>query len=267
MKEKLIEIVRSELDNFKENQDCITTSYASFIKDECHELMFSDGTKEYSVIIDGGDEESGDEPNWIYHQEKKLFYSRITKCASSSIIDALIDKAGFTKGYIINELNSANRETYYNGFTVIRDPKHRWISGLNEFMLRIWLKNRSEHSEQYTYVIKDKINFYVEEQLKQNIFIFDGHTLPQASFLNFIILPNIKIKDFNLIKLDENLNQKISTILQQDIKIDLANIKEYSTYKKNNLNFCREMFEKYCEKNPNYNQLYKNDYELINLSK
>jgi len=190
--------------------------------------------------------------------EKKLVYLLISKCASSSIGEYLSTRKDFTP--IGDDIAIAQfhdkypneRVENYNFFTVIRDPKSRWISGLNEFLM--------VHKGHVS-----KLKIYIEKELKNNKFIFDLHTLPQIDCLSYVIdLP--LISNIIFLKLGENLNQKISSLLGEDIKLNYSNAASSDSNKRNNLNFCREMFETHCEKNPKYYQTYEFDYRLFNLS-
>jgi len=195
--------------------------------------------------------------------EKKFLNIRICKCASTSTTKYLRDQMNFVPMYE-HEYDRYNIQQFneYTGFAIIRNPTSRWISGLNQFIRNENCKNRLSNTS---------ITSYVEEQLKKNKFIFDGHTHVQIDFLLdfFSEIDHVSLKDFNLIRLDKNLSQKISLILGQDIKLEHLNVAKFDdlSNKKNNLNFCREMFETYCEKNIKYYQTYEFDYRLFNLSK
>ena len=192
--------------------------------------------------------------------EKKLFNIGISKCASTSTTKYLRDQVKFVPMYE-REYDRHNIQQFneYTGFSIIRNPTSRWISGLNEFMTNEESKNRSRDTS------------YVEEQLRKNKFIFDSHTHVQVDFLLdfFSEINHVSLKDFNLIRLDKNLSQKISLILGQDIRLEYLNVTQFDDFsnKKINLNFCKKMFETYCEKNPKYYKIYEFDYRLFNISK
>jgi hypothetical protein len=184
--------------------------------------------------------------------EKKLVYLRISKCASSSIGEYLSTQSDFIPTQFPYQYD-IERIQGYNIFTVIRDPKSRWISGLNEF-LRVYNKHGS------------KLETYVEQELKRNKFIFDGHTQPQIDSLPYDTdLPFIS--NMILLRLDKNLNQKISSLLGEDVQLKFKNVSLDDYTKINNLPFCIKMFETYCKKNPKYYQTYELDYRLFNISK
>lgn len=65
----------------------------------------------------------------------------------------------------------------------------------------------------------------------------------------------------NYLKLDENISRKISNIIDVNIKLPVKNSSQ-----KNIKNMCKELFEKYCEKNIKFYEIYKKDFELYNIS-
>jgi hypothetical protein len=192
--------------------------------------------------------------------KKKLIYLRIDKCASSSIVEYFSTRSDFIP---IHEDSISTRFPYeqdiekiknYNIFTVIRDPKSRWISGLNQLISCVYKGPIS------------KLEIYIEQELSKNKFFFDTHTLPQINCLPSKIDSSF-ISNLILLRLDKNLNQKISSLLGEDVQIKHKNRTSTDPNKKNNLNFCKKMFETYCEKNPKYYRAYEFDYRLFNLSK
>ena len=192
--------------------------------------------------------------------KKKLIYLKIDKCASSSITEYFSTRDDFiplTKIRVSTTFPEYDIEKIknFNIFTVIRDPKSRWISGLNQLISCI--SNRHENKLE-TYA-------YVEQELSKNEFIFDGHTLPQINCLPSKMYSSF-ISNIILLRLDKNLNQKISSLLEEDVQIKHKNKTSLDPNKKNNLNFCKKMFETYCEKNPKYYQSYEFDYILFNIS-
>ena len=75
------------------------------------------------------------------------------------------------------------------------------------------------------------------------------------------------ISNMILLRLDKNLNQKISSLLEEDVELNYTNVTSSDQNNQTNLDFCKKMFETYCEKNPKYYQTYEFDYRLFNLSK
>ena len=189
--------------------------------------------------------------------EKKLVYLR--ECASSSIGEYLSTRRDFIpidEEITIDEFHdkyATERVEDYNFFTVIRDPTSRWISGLNQF-----LKVHKGHMS--------KLEIYIEQELKNNKFIFDKHTVSQIDCLSFEMDLTF-ISNMILLRLDKNLNQKISSLLEEDVELNYTNVTSSDQNNQTNLDFCKKMFETYCEKNPKYYETYEFDYRLFNLSK
>ena len=191
--------------------------------------------------------------------EQKLIYLRIDKCASSSIAEYFSTRRDFipihedslSAGFPDHDIEKIKN---FNIFTVIRNPKSRWISGLNQLI--------SYEYKRYM----NKLKIYIEQELTKNKFIFDGHTLPQIHCLPSKMHPSF-ISNLILIRLDKNLNQKISSLLGEEVQLKHNNRTSTDQNKKINLNFCKKMFETYCKKNPKYYQVYEFDYRLFNLSK
>jgi hypothetical protein len=190
--------------------------------------------------------------------EKKLIYLKIDKCASSSIGEYFSTRGDFIP--IHEDSLSIGFPEYdvekiknFNIFTVIRNPKSRWISGLNELISCVHKGSINE------------LEIYIEQELTKNKFVFDGHTLPQIACLPSKMDSSF-ISNLILLRLDKNLNQKISSLLGEDVQLKHNNRTSTDPNKKNNLNFCKKMFKTYCEKNPKYYQTYEFDYRLFNLS-
>jgi hypothetical protein len=63
------------------------------------------------------------------------------------------------------------------------------------------------------------------------------------------------------LKLDSNISSKISKLINNDIILP----KENTSLE--NIKFkCKNLFEKYCEENNEFYELYKKDFELYNIS-
>lgn len=185
--------------------------------------------------------------------EKKLIYVSILKCASISSIEYLTKESDFIPIYDYDTEHIKN----YNIFAIIRDPKSRWISGLNELMCHDVIMGND-------IIVNWKP--YVEQELKKNKFIFDHHTVPQFDWINSYGAL-VSIFDIILIRLDKNLNEKLSSLMREEVKLNHENTTSSEESKKSNLNFCKRMFKTYCEKNPKYYQRYEFDYRLFNISK
>lgn len=186
---------------------------------------------------------------WCINYELKIIFITINKCAGSSLRQYLshkkfdiIDNNDICDDFIINKI--INNFIFYS---VIRNPKDRYISGLNEFIY------------QTAYNCDNKK--FVEDNIKHNKFIFDEHLLPQNESVCEILKYNKKI---NFIRMDNNLSKKISHILNNENLMPTTNT--FKDKKICNLNFCIKMYEKYCEKNTIFHELYKKDFELYDIS-
>lgn len=192
------------------------------------------------------------------NKDKKLIYLHIDKCASQSFFYSLIEKYNFidmtnldNQDQLLKDLINQN----YLFFTVVRDIKLRYISSVIENIIRYNLHYN-----------------YIESELKQNKFIFDDHTAPQHCFIDMFNIPEEKIK---YVKLDNNLNNKISNILNEPVELLhinnlLSNLmgKHISKIKKIEIkNQIINLFDKYCENNSEFEKLYKKDNNLYQKAK
>lgn len=176
---------------------------------------------------------------WSVNFEKKICIITINKCAGSSIRNCLFDY-GFSVGlidynFLQNYLKMLDGFKFY---AFVRDPNERYISGLTEFLF-LYYKKYGEK--------------YIEENLQNNKFIFDHHTVPQSE--------NI-IDGTEIIKLDSNLSNNISNIIGEDIIIPKLNTATDKINFSMQINFCAIMFEKYCLNNQVYMDLYSKDFQL-----
>jgi len=69
----------------------------------------------------------------------------------------------------INKIKQYFIKNNYNFYSIIRNPKDRYISGLQEFIK----------------IYNPPVEFIIHN-LKNNIFIFDEHTSPQYCFLFYV---------------------------------------------------------------------------------
>lgn len=194
-------------------------------------------------------------------KEEKIIYIPIAKNASTSITKSLNCTS------ILTPLQSPNStfyidipEKYRNGykfFVITRDPKKRWISGINEF-LNIY----NYEGVDFDGDKKGSYNKFLNE-LKNNKFIFDHHTRPQVSWINFCFKYNL---DITFLKLDENLNKKISNLLEREVQITHDNITQEFKFKLKNYKFCHDILTKYCMQNKNFLNLYEMDFYLYDSS-
>lgn len=183
----------------------------------------------------------------INHSNKKIFLCT-TKCASRSMIECLSK----VDDYKIVEDPEVTLEDIlsfkdYQFYAIVRNPKNRYISGLN-FFINYFSKGS----------VTEKNKNQIETLLSKEYFIFDEHTLPQS----FLLSKVTKHYNINLIKLEGDLDKKISESL--DINVTIPIINSYKSEKTNFIEFCNEMYEKYCFNNINFTNLYKKDYNLYN---
>jgi hypothetical protein len=187
--------------------------------------------------------------DWCVNNKLKIIFITINKCASTSLKEYLsykkfdiIDSNIIDYNYIICKMLNS-----FNFYSVIRNPKDRYISGLNEFMCST--KSNCDKKK------------FVENNIKNNKFIFDEHLLPQELSLHKVLKYNKKLI---LLKMDDSLSKKIPQILNDNSL--MPTIDPYKDRKIMNLNFCIEMYEQYCKKNIKFCELYKKDFELYNIS-
>lgn len=191
--------------------------------------------------------------------ELKIIYVPIYKNASTSIrntlnFDPVYIKPSKQKTF---DIDIPKQYRDYKFFAVIRDPKSRWISGINEFIniyqdLGVDFDGDVEGSRK---------KFLLE--LKNNKFIFDGHTRPQLSSMDFCFQYDI---DLTIIKMDDNLEEKISKFIGSPIKLRHDNPIQKYKFKLENYNFCYQILHKYCMKNTSFLNLYEMDFYLYNNS-
>ena len=171
------------------------------------------------------------------YKRKKIVLMHIDKCASSSFKFALknadvCDMSNRVKN--IDKLKKYFLLNDYKFYAIIRDPKSRYISGLQEFVKR--------HNPPKEYVV---------ESLKANKFIFDEHTAPQHCFL-FLCSNNL-----NYLKLDNQIADKVSNLFERQLKVEKRN-SSILTIK----NECKKLFNQYCLNNENFHTLYEKDFRL-----
>ena len=178
-------------------------------------------------------------PFYIFYAtnyEKNLCFVLINKCASSTIKHTL-PNYGFK---ISNDVPKVD-----NFYTVIREPNNRWISGINEFMVRFRF-----NTEETT---------MVETLIKENKFVFDHHTYPQYINLN-------DIENLTKIRFDSDLQKNLEQICGHEIKMINKN---HSCEKKESdrRDLCMKWFELYAKHNEKFLNLYEKDYDLYEQSR
>jgi hypothetical protein len=202
----------------------------------------------------------------LYELEgEKVIYIPISKNASTSVLNSLnftpvntCAKNGSTIYSGIDWLDIPQK--YKNGykfFIITRDPKERWISGINEFL------NIYHHEGvDFNGGKKGSYSKFLTE-LKNNKFIFDCHTRPQVSWINFCFQYDF---DMTFLKLDENLNDKISSFLKRPVTMTHDNPTKKYKYKLKNYKFCYDVLTEYCMKNKNFLDLHEMDFYLYDNS-
>jgi len=199
----------------------------------------------------------------LYELEKeKVVYVLITKNASTSVINSLnFVPISFIIKPFYSGIDSLDiPEKYRSGYKFViitRDPKQRWISGINEFIYQ-YLYERSDFDGDE----KEFRNTFLLE-LKDNKFIFDFHTVPQLSCINFCFKYDL---DITFLKLDNTLNDKISSIVKRQVYLSHENLTKEHNYKLKNYKFCYDALINYCIRNKNFLNLYKMDSYLYNSS-
>lgn len=189
----------------------------------------------------------------------KLLYIPISKNASTSLKRSL----DFCPVYQVPQLNSLFDLTIpleykidYKLIVITRDPRDRWISGFNEFL--------SHHS---IHLLDKGGRKEVISELKNKRYIFDGHTLPQFSFIDYCFQPSEIDFDIELIKMDGNIEEKISSIIGEKVNIEYHNHNIDDTLKIENYKYCEKILNEYCLKDLNFIKLYEQDLLLYNNSK
>lgn len=197
-------------------------------------------------------------------EEEKIIYIPISKNASTSIINSL--NFSLIKFPIIPSSKlcidikcleiSEKYKKKYKFFTVTRNPKQRWISGINEFL-------HSPDHEQIYFDIDNRFSDKFLTELKNNKFIFDFHTIPQLTWMSFCFASNL---DLTLVKMDSDLNKKISDILKKSVTINHENKMQDYDCKIKSYDLCQNVFMEYVMNNKNFSDLHEMDFYLYNNS-
>jgi hypothetical protein len=177
----------------------------------------------------------------FFTKKSKIIFMHIDKCASSSMSIVLKSNNFCDLSFRVKNVSKISQyfiKNNYNFYSIIRNIKDRYISGLQEFVK----------------IYNPPVEFIIYN-LKNNKFIFDEHTSPQHCFL---FLCDNKC---NYLKMDENLSSKVSKIIGNNIILPKENVSL------KNLNVkCKDLFEEYCEGNIEFYELYKKDFQLYNIS-
>ena len=177
---------------------------------------------------------------WCINFDKKICFITINKNAGSSIREGL-KCHGFNN--VLVDYQYLSRYLYLLGgfkfYTFVRDPDQRYISGLSEFLFLYYKKFNED---------------YIEKNLKEDKFIFDHHTIPQSD--------NI-IDGTHVFKLDSNISDTISTLINESVYIPLLNSSNIKINFSAQFDFCAKMHERYCLNNQAYMNLYQRDFEYV----
>ena len=197
--------------------------------------------------------------NCYWSKDYKLVYMHIDKCGSTSVTTAFdtqcqyfipLDKLprakdpDFLAKYFV--------ESDHKFFAITRDPVSRWISGLNEFMCRY----------------KPPIEWVVK-QVQNKKYIYDEHTAPQKNFLRLCFENN---GNLTLIKLDNNLNEKINSFIKNNISeelqiryksLQIPHLRNSKYFMPNYTAICKKIYQEYVETNlTEFKTLYQDDFEM-----
>ncbi len=177
---------------------------------------------------------------WCINYDKKIVFITINRNAGTTLREFL-PKCGFE----VVEKPFIDKVIDYSFFAIIRDPVDRWISGVNEYICY----NDKEVSESKQ---------FVKSELSNNNFYFDQHTRPQYKSLTMI-------EECNLIKLDDNLSDKINNVINDNVDFEVINT-VYDRGVDNHHTFCVKMFNVYCKDNDEFYKLYQKDFELYEIA-
>lgn len=224
-------------------------------------------------------------------EEEKVIWIPITKNASTSITNSLnpspIRSSLLQRSRVYDKKISSHKDVFntflnyidipkkyrngYKFFVITRNPEDRWVSGINEYLNAcIGTSKRPsllhpKHRRDLGGFNGDGKEFLrkILSEILDNKFIFDCHTRPQLSSINFCFAYNL---DITFLKLDENLNEKVSDILKRKVTISRDNPSNKFRYKMKNYKLCHDILTKYCMHNKNFLELFKMDYYLYNSS-
>ena len=199
--------------------------------------------------------------------ESKIVFITINKCAGSSIRKFLSFKN--FEIFDNNELEDENIRYLINNhfrfYSVIRNPKDRYISGLQQFF-HLTYRNIGGYRfrlRKFISSVKTNSDFYniIEENIKNNRFIFDEHLIPQSESFKKLFKSSQKI---NFIRFDNNLSEKISSIIKDESIMPKINTSEEKEIE--NIRFSKMMYDLHCENNKKFHELYKKDYKFYTMS-
>lgn len=196
---------------------------------------------------------------WCINYSKKIVFICINKNASTSITNELL-KNNFNN-FRLHQIENAKEYNLkilfdFHFFTIIRNPKNRYISGLGHFLFRN-INNKNDLIPR------------IENLLKNNKFYIEEHTAPQILTLkrSLEIFENVgefegKKININLFKYEQNLNNLFQKILDQNIEIHYSNSSFFSEERKMCYTIASELYKKYCENTDLFYQYYEDDFKL-----
>lgn len=235
------------------------TQFKDFDWKEYRNLVNSSVSKKFFIDYELTSDNVQEFDAFYVSEKYKILYIPISKNASTSLKKSL----DFYPVYQVPKLNSlfdlnlpTKYKVEYKIIVIIREPKERWISGFNEFL--------SHHS---IFLLDKDSRKEVISELKNKKYIFDGHTLPQFSFIDYCFQPSEIDFDLHLIKMDKNIEDKLSSIIGSKVTIEYRNHAIEDTLKIENYKYCEKILNQYCLKDKNFIDLYNQDLLLYNQSK
>lgn len=233
------------------------SNYLNFDWESYRKLIDHSVSKKYFLDYNTSNQTEFEFDAFYVSEKYRLLYIPISKNASTSLKKSLDFKPVYQIPKLKNKFDLEIPEEYkrdYKIFVLVRHPKDRWISGFNEFL------------SEYGFYLKSNNSKEVFLELKNKKFIFDGHTLPQFSFIDYCFAPSNIDFDLTLINLDGNLDEKISTLCKEDVKLYHTNIMNSDQLKVDNYEICYNIFNDYCLKQKKFVDLYEEDYKIYKQS-
>jgi len=233
------------------------SDYFDFDWKKYRNLVDKTVSKKYFLDYSIGENNNQPIDSFYVSEKYKLLYIPISKNASTSIKNSLDFKPIYQVPKIKNKFDLEIPEyylKYYKIFVITRDPRSRWISGFNQILSEL------------NFALKDKKAKEIILELKSKKFIFDGHTLPQLSFIDYCFSPSKFDFELHLIKLDKNIDEKLSELCQESVKIKHNNSMIKDQLKIFNYNFCCKIYDDYCLKQKEFIDLYEQDFSIYKNS-
>tara|TARA_B100000029_G_scaffold330606_1_gene322907 strand:- start:309 stop:1037 length:729 start_codon:yes stop_codon:yes gene_type:complete len=186
--------------------------------------------------------------NCYVNVKNKIVYLHVDKCGSTSITAAFITEGmsfipldQFPRAEDYDSMAKFFVDSGYTFFAMTRDPHTRWVSGMNEFMCR--------YKPPFDWVQKSVMN---------KKYVYDEHTAPQHLFLRLCLEYN---GNLHLIKLDNNLKEKVNDFLGMDL--DIQHLRQSKYFVPNYTMLAKKLFHKVVQPDmEEFKKLYALDYEL-----